>query len=156
MPRLKSRGAPSSQPTNSRAVGSLLEIMTNNDAPIGHRLEAAELLLTFEAPAEVVEQTKLFLAAVFENEAFSIDEKLLALRLTRKAEAPRVAQQTIRAANTDKDRELWRDLEIAARRMKLDKAGLWGAHPKSWADDLLTDDYTPPPPGTEISDLFED
>jgi hypothetical protein len=25
------------------------------------------------------------------------------------------------------------------------KAGLWGDHPKDWADDLLSEDYVAPP-----------
>jgi hypothetical protein len=25
------------------------------------------------------------------------------------------------------------------------KAGVWGDHPKDWADDLLSDDYVAPP-----------
>lgn len=142
---------------NTRAIVALLEIMSNEDALLRRRIEAAEAVLGYEAPKEIVERTKVFLTAVFEDsEHVCVEDRLEALRLMRKAEAPRIAQQTIRAANSDKDRELWRDLEIAARRMKLYKAGLWGQVTPDWADDLLRDDYIPPPPGTNISDLFDD
>ena len=64
----------------------------------------------------------------------------------RKAEAKKIVQQSARSADDDKDRETWRDLEIAARRMKLVKAGLWdiAVTHGNWADDLMGPDYQPP------------
>ena len=140
---------------NIRAIAALLEIMANKVALMPRRIEAAEALLGYEAPAEVVEQAKGFLAAVFEYyEHVCVDDRLEALKLMRKAEARKITQQRVRSTEADDQREFWRDVEIAARRMKLIKAEMWPAAP-DWADDLLGSDYVPPR-DKSVSDLFED
>ena len=125
----------------TRAIVALLEIMSGTHAPLRRRIEAIELLLAYEAPPEAVDQAKTFLTAVFEDAAQHVDDRLDALRLMRKAEAPKITTVTADRAN----RELWRQLEIGHRRAELFKAGLWGNHPKDWAADLLSEDYVEPP-----------
>jgi hypothetical protein len=61
----------------------------------------------------------------------------------RKAEARKVTQANVSAAEADATRERWRELEMANRRLKLFEAGAWPP-PEDWADDLLSSDYEPP------------
>ena len=129
----------------TRAIVALLEIMSGSHAPLRRRIEAIELLLAYEAPPEAVDQAKTFLTAVFEDAAQHVDDRLDALRLMRKAEAPKITAPTVTAKDAQANRELWRKLEIGHRREKLFKAGLWEDAPKNWADDLLSDDYIEPP-----------
>jgi hypothetical protein len=129
---------------NTRAIAALIEIMGNEVASMRRRIEAAGALLSYEAPEEVVEQTKQFLAAVFEDrEQVALDDRLDASRLMRKAEARKITQQTIRTVAPDKDREMRREVEIAERRLRLVEAGLWETASPDWADDLLSSDYEP-------------
>jgi hypothetical protein len=129
----------------TRAIAALLEIMSHVDAPSRRRIEATELLLAYEAPPEAVDQAKAFLTSVFEDAAQHVDDRLDALRLMRKAEAPKITAPTVTAEDARANRELWRKLEIGHRRAELFKAGLWGDHPKDWAADLLSEDYVAPP-----------
>ena len=46
---------------NTKAVVALLDIMANTKALMRRRIEAAEAILNYEAPADVVERTKVFL-----------------------------------------------------------------------------------------------
>jgi hypothetical protein len=141
---------------NTCAIAALIEIMFNENALMRRRIEAAEAVLSYEAPEAVVERTKGFLTAVFEDsEHVGVEDRLEALKLMRKAEARKITPQSTRSADADKDRELWRDVEIATRRMKLYKAGLWELATPDWADDLLGRDYVPPQ-DKSFSDLFED
>jgi hypothetical protein len=129
----------------TRAIVAVLQIMSDPDAPLRRRIEAVELLLAYEAPQEAVDQAKVFLTSVFEDAEQRVDDRLDALRLMRKAEAPKITAPTVTAEDARKNRELWRQLEIGHRREKLFKAGLWGDHPKDWADDLLSKNYVAPP-----------
>lgn len=103
----------------------------------------AATLLTYETPAEVAEYTKGFLTSVIEDrERVTADTRLRASTLLRRFEAKRVAQQTIKSGSSDHWREVWRNVALGRRRVRLDKAGLWPA-PRSWADDLLDPDFEP-------------
>jgi hypothetical protein len=118
--------------------------MGNEIASMRRQIEAAKALLSYEAPEEVVEQIKEFLAAVFEDcEQVAVDDRLEASRLMRKAEARKITKQTVRTVAPDKDREMRREVEIATRRLKLVEAGLWEIAPPDWADDLRSSDYEP-------------
>ena len=129
----------------TRAIVALLQIMSDTeDAPLRRRIQATEALLAYEAPQEAVDQAKAFLTSVFEDAEQSVDDRLDALKLMRKAEVRKTAP-TVPAVNARKNRELWRQLEIGHRREKLFKAGLWEDAPKDWAADLLSDDYIEPP-----------
>ena len=129
----------------TRAIVALVEIMSDTDAPLRRRIEATEVLLAYEAPQEAVDQTKAFLTSVFGDPEQRVDDRLDALKLMRKAEARKITAPTVTAENARANRELWRQLEIGMRRGAMMKAGVWGVHPKDWADDLLSDNYVAPP-----------
>jgi hypothetical protein len=92
---------------------------------------------------------KNFLASVFEDVDQHVDDRLDALKLMRKAEARKVTQPTISAADERANRELWRKTEIARRRLALAGASMWPPA-IGWADDLSAENYAPPP-GSPIS-----
>jgi hypothetical protein len=115
------------------------------ERPRRRRVEAAEQLLDYEAPEEVVDEAKTFLTSIFEDDEMSVDIKLDALKLMRKAEAKKIvpAKATVRddAAHV----EIHRTIEIAKRKMALIEAGVWPPPPQGWADDLRGPDYLPMP-----------
>ena len=129
----------------TRAIAALLEIVSDDDAPLRCRIEATEGLLAYEAPQEAIDQAKAFLTSVFEDSEQRVDDRLDALKLMRKAEARKITTPTITAEDARANRELWRDIEMGLRRAALFRAGLWENAPKDWADDLLSEDYVPPP-----------
>ena len=102
------------------SIAVLLEIMGNEAGSMRRRLASAETLLTYEAPEEVVERTKAFLITVIEDrERVRTDYRLEAGKLLRKAEARKVVQQSVRAADADRWRETWREMAIGRRRVIL-------------------------------------
>ena len=129
----------------TRAIVALLEIMSDAEAPLRRRIEATEGLLAYEAPQEAVDLAKTFLTSVFEDSEQRVEDRLDALRLMRKAEARKITVPAVTAEDARANRELWRDIEMGLRRAALFKAGLWENAPKDWADDLLSEDYVPPP-----------
>ena len=129
----------------TRAIVALLEIMSDADAPLRRRIEATEGLLAYEAPQEAVDQAKIFLTSVFEDSEQRVEDRLDALKLMRKAEARKITAPTVTADDARANRELWREIEMGLRRAAMFKAGLWESAPKDWADDLLREDYVPPP-----------
>lgn len=140
----------------TRAIAALLDIMTDTAAPVRRRVEACEGLLAYEAPEEAVEKAKDFLASIFEDANQHIDDRLDALKLMRKAEARRISQPTVTAADDRANRETWRRLEAARRRMALIEAGMWPP-PKGWADDLMSENYKAPPGSLiSVSTMAED
>ena len=110
--------------------------MSDEAAPTRRRIEACEGLLAYEAPREVMDLAKEFLVSIFENPNEHVDDRLDALKLMRKAEAPRIRQRTAVPADERADRERQREREIARRRLAMMDAGLWPP-PKDWADDLV-------------------
>lgn len=131
--------------TATRTVAVLLGIMADRRVPIPRRIQAAETLISFETTEEIVARTKAFLTAVVESEHVALNLRLDASKLMRKAESPKVTPQTVRTADPGRWREVWRELAIGRRRVRLDKAGLWPC-PTDWADDLLDPGYEPPRP----------
>jgi len=127
----------------TRAIAALLKIMLDDEVAPRRRLEAAEHLLTYEAPLDVIEAVKAFLTLIFEDDEQDVDDRLDALKLMRKAEAPRVTQPTVSAQDAAADLETWRQCEIGFRRVALKEAGLWPPLP-GWCDDLRRPDYKPP------------
>ena len=100
----------------------------------------------YEAPQNVVDLAKEFLASVFEDQEADVADRLDALALTRKFEAKRIMPQTVhltRQSEVDR-REAWREYEIWQRQREIVLATL-DHPPKGWSDDLLSDDYLPPP-----------
>jgi hypothetical protein len=129
----------------TRAIVALVEIMSDTDAPLRRRIEATEVLLAYEAPQEAVDQAKAFLTSVFGDPEQRVDDRLDALKLMRKLEDRKITAPTVTAEDVRANRELWRQLEIGMRRGAMMKEGVWGDHPKDWADDLLSDNYVAPP-----------
>ena len=131
---------------NTRAVRALVQIMRDPNIFRRKRIEACEGLLGYEAPTDVVELAKEFLASVFEDQDADVSDRLDALALTRKFEAKRIMPQTLhvtRREETDR-REAWREYEISQRQIKLVLATM-DHPPKGWDDDLRSPDYLPPP-----------
>ena len=124
--------------STTRAIRALIEIMSDETAPTRRRIEACESLFAYEAPPEVNDFAKDFLASIFEDQDQHVDDRLDAVKLMRKAEARRIRQRTATPADDRENRELWRRREIARRRMAMIDAGLWPP-PKDWADDLMSD-----------------
>jgi hypothetical protein len=128
----------------TRAIDALLEIMFNEEISTRRRIEAAEGLLAYEAPPEIVEQARAFLESVFEDDEQSVQDRLDAVKLARKFEAPKIALPTVRTKREETDRrEKWRRYEISQRHWKLSLA-IMDAPPKGWADDLYSDAYVAP------------
>src|SRR5262245_36000255 len=75
-----------------------------------------------------------------------VDDRLDALKLMRKAEARKITQPTVSAADERANRELWRQVEIARRRVAMVNAGLWPP-PKGWINDLRRENYVTSPEG---------
>jgi len=130
----------------TRAIAALLDIMNNAAAPLRRRIEATEGLLAYEAPEEAVDEAKIFLTSIFENSSEHVDDRLDALKLMRKAEARKITQPTVSAADERANRELWRQVEIARRRVAMVNAGLWPP-PKGWMNDLRRENYVTSPEG---------
>ena len=92
-----------------------------------------------------MDQAKAFLTSIFGDPEQRVEDWLDALKLMRKLEARKITAPTVTAEDARANRELWRQLEIGMRRGAMMKAGVWGDHPKDWADDLLSDNYVAPP-----------
>jgi hypothetical protein len=131
---------------NTRAIASLCQIMLDDSDTVSivSQIEAAEQLLNYEAPPDVVEKAKAFLTSVFENNELLVSWRLDALKLMRKFEAAKVALPTVHTKREDTDRrEAWRRHEISQRHWKLSLA-IMDTPPPGWADDLYSDDYAAP------------
>jgi hypothetical protein len=131
---------------NTRAIDVLLEIMADNDLVTRLRIEAAEALLGFEAPAEAVARAREFLVRVFENKEESIGDRMDALQASRKAEAAKITPRTMHLTHREEaDRkEAWRKYEILQLKMRI----VLATHdhpPPGWDADLRSPDYLPPP-----------
>ena len=131
----------------TRATDILLEIMSDPEMSTRRRIEAAEALLGFEAPVDVINHAREYLASVFENrEGEKVEDRMEAAQITRKFEAKRIAPQTVHVTRREEaDRkEAWREYEINQLQMKIVLATL-DHPPKGWDDDLRSPDYLPPP-----------
>src|SRR5262249_46810083 len=130
---------------NTRAIAALHDIMLSEDeTKLRRRIVAAEQLLDYEAPEEIVADTKAFLLFVAESKEMDDDYRLDALKLLRKAEARKVVPPKATVRNNAASLETRREIEIAERRMALWKAGAWPP-PKGWCADLIGPDYVPMP-----------
>jgi hypothetical protein len=135
---------------NTRAIETLLEIMNNDELTTRRRIEAAEHLLGFEAPADTVTQAREYLVSVFEDRDAEINDRMDALKIARRSEAPKVTPRVVRfdpPARSERDRrEAWRHYEISKLKMKIYRAtGTTPLGGSGWADHLQSDDYVAPP-----------
>jgi len=136
--------------TNTRTIDILLEIMMDSEMSTHRRIEAAEGLLGFEAPAEVVSRAREYLAQVGadkQNEAIS--DRMDALQILRKHEARKIAPQTVHLTRREEaDRkEAWREYERGRLKFDIVKAGGRPPFPKGWDDAFRSPDYVPPTEG---------
>src|SRR5262249_52947424 len=131
---------------STRATEILLEIMTDIGMDPRRRIEAAEALLSFEAPAAVVNRAREYLAEVFEDRDQHIADRMEAAQVTRKFEAKKIAPQTVHfSRRQEADRkEAWREYEINQLQAKIILATL-DHPPKGWDDELRSPGYLPPP-----------
>jgi hypothetical protein len=120
--------------------------MRDADVPARRRIEAAEVLLGFEAPLEAVRHAREYLVAVFEDREQEIADRMDALKLARKFEAPKVASRTIRTTTREEVNrtEAWRAYKIEKRRIEI-VLTIMDVPPPGWADDLYSRDYVAPP-----------
>jgi hypothetical protein len=131
---------------NTRAIRALVQIVQDPNIFRRKRIEACEGLIGYEAPQNVVDLAKEFLASVFEDQEADVADRLDALTLTRKFEAKRIMPQTVhltRQSEADR-KEAWRKHEIDERLMKIVMATM-DHPPKGWDSDLRSPDYLPPP-----------
>jgi AcrR family transcriptional regulator len=130
----------------ARVITVLCRIMLDERAaPLRRRIEAAEQLLDFEAPDEIVEEAKAFLTEIAEKGETPIDDKLSALKLLRRASAAKVvpARVTVRLDSVSIERH--RALDTLRRRAALINAGATYPFPPGWDADLVGEDYVPTP-----------
>ena len=120
--------------STTRAIAALIEIMSDQDAPLRRRIDATEGLLDYEAPAEAVEAAKVFLTSVFEDRHQHVDDRLDALKLMRRAEAAKIVRRPVRELTRDRV-EHCRLMETLHRKAALIDAGVWPL-PEGWDADL--------------------
>jgi hypothetical protein len=124
---------------------TLIEIMSNEEISARRRIEACDSLLGYESPPEIAQLAKEFLTKPSRIVRSRFGDRLDALKLMRKFEAPKIALPTIRTKREETDRrEAWRRYEIAQRKWKLVLA-IHDVPPPGWADDLYSADYEAPP-----------
>jgi hypothetical protein len=142
---------------NTRAIEILLEIMADTEMSTRRRIEAAEALLGFEAPADAVSRARDYLMSVVEDREEEIGNRMDALRISRKCEAKRIAPQTVHLTRREEvDRkEAWRNYEMWKRRRELIMATM-EIPPSNYADDLMSPDYLPPPEGWPPTTIVRD
>ena len=134
----------------TRAITALIDIMNDESLSIPKRIEGAAGLIQFQAPPEAVEIATEFLTSVFEENEF-VENRLDALKLMRRFEAAKITRPSAAPADDPANREAWRRLEMARRRMDMIKAGLWPPEP-GWADDLQAPRYRPPRGAGDLTD----
>ena len=85
--------------------------------------------------------------SVFNDRNADIGERMDALKIARKAEAPKVTPKIIRLEVKDRGererREAWRHWDKSQLKMRIYQA-TGNTPPPGWADHLTGDDYVPP------------
>ncbi|MBB3394474.1 hypothetical protein [Rhizobium sp. BK060] len=119
----------------SKALGTLLDIMTSNEVKESQAIEAARAIIKYEAPSEVFDLTHDYLMGVAEDEGQAVALRLEALKLIREVEAKRVVPGTAKAVDTAGALAFGRQVALAKRRVALVREGKWAA-PDGWDADL--------------------
>src|SRR6516225_7628436 len=120
----------------TRTIEILLEIMADSEMTTRRRIEAAEALLGFEAPADAVSRARDYLAQVFEDREEEISNRMDALKISQKFGSKKIMPQTVhvtRQSEVDR-KEAWREYEIGQRKLRLVLATN-ALPPKGWDDD---------------------
>jgi hypothetical protein len=140
------------------SVQALREIILDDENnSLRTRMQAAEQILLFEAPADATELAKAFLTEVFEDSEAHINTRMEALKFMRKAEARRAQPGAQGSTSEAERRAAWRKELMWQRQSSLVKAGLFPL-PPGWADDLKSPDFVPPdgePPRLDTNGLAE-
>jgi hypothetical protein len=108
-----------------KPVCSVVTLM-DPDYSTRRRIEAAEALLGFEAPADAVMRAREYLQSVFENREEKIDDRMEAAQITRKLEAKKIAPQTVhisRREETDR-KEAWRNYDTGVVMNDISRRGV--------------------------------
>jgi hypothetical protein len=115
--------------------------MDETDVVTHRRIEVVETLLGFEAPEDAVIGARAFLMSVFDNKEESISDRMEAIKIAHKSEAPKVTSQIIRLEVNDRSererREAWRHYEKSQLKMKIWRA-TGNTRPEGWCDHLAT------------------
>jgi hypothetical protein len=97
----------------------------------------------------VVIRAREFLHSVFENKEETINDRMNAIKIAHKSEAPKVTPKIIRLEVNDRGeherKEAWRRYEITQLKMKIYQATGNTPTMPGWCDHLTSEDYLPPP-----------
>jgi len=126
--------------TIEASLAALREIFFDPDNGLKSRIEAAETILSYQAPDELVEEAIEFLTQLSEDRQTPVTLRLAALKIIRKAEASKVQTRTIEDEQTE--REQARAFLKIKRRLAIYKAGL-SPPPPGCFDDLDAEDFDP-------------
>jgi hypothetical protein len=132
--------------TNSRTIDALLTIMDDSEIRTRRRIEAAEQLLDYEAPAEAVARAREYLVLVFENKDEELGDRMDAIKASRKVESAKVSPAKVVYLDRQKSidrKEAWRQWEKAQLRKRIIKATGWVPTEPGW-DEVFGADYLPP------------
>ena len=124
------------------SLAALREIFLDPDNGLKSRIEAAETILSYQAPKELVEEAIEFLTQLSEDRQTPVTLRLVALKIIRKAEASKVPTRTDGSEDEHAEREKARDFLKMKRRLAIYKAGL-SPPPPGCFDDLDAKDFDP-------------
>jgi hypothetical protein len=123
------------------SLAALRQIFLDAEAPPRARIEAAETILSYEAPADLIQEAKGFLIELLQDQEMSVSLRLEASKILRKAEAPK-QDGTVASVDKFAEREMARDILKAKRRLAIHLAGLWPP-PPGYCADLDAEDFDP-------------
>ena len=127
------------------SVETLRRIFLNIEVTVRRRIEAAEALLTYECPPQVVEEAKSFLEEIAVDQNILPDLQTYAAKVLLKASARKVTAPP--AARTGERSLTYRIAQNVARQelqKKLEAKGLWPA-PEGWDAHIMSPDWPGPP-----------
>jgi hypothetical protein len=124
------------------SLAALRQIFRDEEAPPRARIEAAEAILSYEAPADLIQEAKGFLIELLQDQEMSVSLRLEASKILRKAEAPKVQNGPVASVDKVAEREMARDILKAKRRLAIHLAGLWPP-PSGYCDDLDAEGFDP-------------
>ena len=124
------------------SLAALRQIFLDAEAPPRARIEAAETILSYEAPADLIQEARGFLIEVLQDQEMSVSLRLEASKVLRKAEAPKIQNGPVASVDKVAEREMARDILKAKRRLAIHLAGLWPP-PPGYCADLDAADFDP-------------
>jgi hypothetical protein len=77
------------------SVLALFEILIDKNETVQNRLEAAQQILAYEAPAKALAEAKCYLTEVISNRSLAASLRLQATKLMRKSEARKVTKPPV-------------------------------------------------------------